>query len=179
MTDSTLSTLHWFALKVFYNKVFEIEDTLKKENIETYIPCEESLSQRGETKKVVRKPIINSLMFFRATDIQALEVQQRLLNRVILYAQKEGFRKVPFHIPDREMNIFMLVSSSGQSGLEYFEGDQERFYLGDRVRVTDGPFKDAEGHICRIRGSRRLIVTIRGVCAIATSYIPQCFLQRI
>ena len=29
---------HWFALKVFYNKVFEIEDILKKDKIETYIP---------------------------------------------------------------------------------------------------------------------------------------------
>ena len=31
----------------------------------------------------------------------------------------------------------------------------------------------------RIKGNRRLIVAIQGVCAVATAYIPQCFLRKI
>ena len=30
------NTLHWYALKVFYNKVFEMEDLLWAMGIETY-----------------------------------------------------------------------------------------------------------------------------------------------
>ena len=37
----------------------------------------------------------------------------------------------------------------------------------------------AEGHIVRIRGDHRLVVTIDGLCAIATGYIPRPFLQKI
>ena len=37
----------------------------------------------------------------------------------------------------------------------------------------------AEGHICRIRGNRRLVVSINGICAVATSYVPACFLQKL
>ena len=85
----------------------------------------------------------------------------------------------PSAIPEREMNIFILVTSSGEKGLEYLGDDRTEFYVGEPVRVIDGPFKGAEGYIRRIKGNRRLIVTVQGICAVATSYIPQCFLQKI
>lgn len=170
---------HWFALKVFYNKVFEIEDILKKDKIETYIPCEETLMERNGIKKKLRRPVINSLMFFRSTVCRALEVQRQFTNKVILYTRQKGLKRLPLAIPDREMNIFMLVTSSGEQGMEYFGEDNSKFHQGERVRVIDGKFKGAEGVICRIRKNRRLVVTVQGVCAVATSYIPQAFLQRI
>ena len=74
--------MHWFALKVFYNKVFDIEKALEKEHIETYIPCEETLVIRNGIKKTVRKPMISSLMFFRATTADALKVQKMFTDKV-------------------------------------------------------------------------------------------------
>jgi TonB-dependent SusC/RagA subfamily outer membrane receptor len=50
---------------------------------------------------------------------------------------------------------------------------------GERVRVIDGRFKGLEGEIKRINGDHRLIVTIEGICAVATTYIPRCFLEKI
>lgn len=77
------------------------------------------------------------------------------------------------------MDIFMLVTSSGEQGMEYFGEDNPKFYKGERVRVIDGKFKGAEGVICRIRKNSRLVVTVQGVCAVATSYIPQAFLMKL
>ncbi len=171
--------LYWFALKVFFNKVFEVEDFLKREELDSYIPCETVLVERNGTKKKVRRPVITSLVFFRGTVQDAWSVQQELNGRVILYQRVLEYRREPVIISDREMNIFMLVTSAGESGLEYLGKDRIEFHAGDRVRVIDGPFKGAEGHIHRIRGNRRLIVSIDGVCAVATSYIPQCFLKKI
>lgn len=173
------SAIHWYALKVFYNKVFEIEDLLTKDKIESYIPCETVLVVHDGVKKKVRKPVISSLLFFRSTEKQALLLQQRLTDRVILYTRNIDMKKQPLAIPEREMNLFMLVSSSGEKGLEYFGDDRMEFHTGERVRVIDGSFKGAEGYIHRIKGNRRLIVSIQGVCAVATSYIPQCFLVKI
>ncbi len=170
---------HWFALKVFYNKVFEIEELLKKESMETYIPMEEVLVERDGKRKRVRRPVINSLMFFRSTTRCAQELQRQFTNKVILYTRQTELGRVPLAIPEREMNIFMLVTSSGEQGLEFFGEDNPKFHLGERVLVTDGKFKGAEGVICRIRKNSRLIVTVEGVCAVATSYIPQAFLYRI
>lgn len=173
------TSVHWYALKVFYNKVFEIEDLLTEDEIESYIPCETVLVEHGGVKKKVRKPVISSLLFFRSTEKQALALQQRLTNRAILYTRKVDMKKQPLAIPEHEMNLFMLVSSSGEKGVEYFGDDRMEFHTGERVRVTDGSFKGAEGYIHRIKGNRRLIVSIQGVCAVATSYIPQCFLIKI
>ena len=118
MNIETHTHEHWFALKVFYNKVFEIEDILKKDKIETYIPCEETLMERNGIKKKLRRPVINSLMFFRSTVCRALEVQRQFTNKVILYTRQKGLKRLPLAIPDREMNIFMLVTSSGEQGME-------------------------------------------------------------
>ena len=172
--------IHWYALKVFFNRVFMIEDFLKQQGIKSYIPCGIAIvSQKNGTKKKVRKPVISSLLFFQSTEKQALELQTQLNGRVMLYTERENYSKKPIAISDKEMNTFILVSSSGEKGLEYFGEDKMKFRKGEHVRVIDGAFKGAEGYICRIKGDHRLIVSIQGVCAVATSYIPQCFLQKI
>ena len=179
MNSLTCNTKHWFALKVFYNKVFEIEESLEKEQIKSYIPCEEVLIVRNGIKKTVRKPVINSLMFFQSTILEAVNIQERFKDKVILYTRNKDGRKRPLAIPEREMNIFMLVSSSGEQGMEYFGADEPKFHCGEHVKVIDGKFKGAEGYICRIRKNSRLVVVIEGVCAVVTSYIPKCFLAKI
>lgn len=170
---------HWYALKVFYNKVFEIEELLNQDQVETYIPCEIVLLEHHGAKKSMRKPVISSLLFFRSTEKQALEIQQKMTDRVILYTKLVGWQKQPIAIPEREMSIFMLVTSSGEKGLEYWGDTPAGYQIGQQVRVIDGVFKGAEGYIHRIKGNRRLIVSIQGVCAVATTYIPQCILQKI
>lgn len=179
MSDNKLIK-HWFALKVFYNKVFDVEETLKEKKIECYIPCETILVVRPNgAKKTVHRPVISSLLFFRSTTLEAKEVQDTFVDKVILYTRQVEYKRIPLAIPESEMNIFMLVTSSGEKGMEYFEGDNPKFFQGDRVQVIDGPFKGAEGYICRIKKNHRLIVAVRGVCAVATSYIPQAFLKKI
>ena len=179
IVENSSPLMHWYALKVFYNKVFDIEEELTKDKIETYIPCETVIVEHHGGKKSMRKPVISSLLFFCSTEKQALEQQQKLTDRVILYTRVDGWKKLPIAIPEREMNIFMLVTSSGEKGLEYFGNAPVEYTTGEHVKVTDGPFKGAEGYIRRIKGNRRLIVSIQGVCAVATTYIPQCFLQKI
>ncbi len=171
--------IHWYALKVFFNKVFDIESALKEKNIECFIPCENVSVEHNGVKKVVRKPMVSSLLFFQATEQEAIALQNAFNGRVLLYTRMRDLRRTPVVIPEREMNVFMLVCSSGESGMEYLGDDRIDFHAGEHVRVIDGPFKGAEGYIHRIKRNRRLIVSVKGVCAVATSYIPQCFLQKI
>ncbi len=176
---SNSQSAHWFALKVFYNRVFEVEGLLGNERIETYIPCEHTVMERDGKKINIRKPLIASLAFFHSTVPLAASIQRMLSDKAMLYTHIKDGRKMPAAIPESEMNVFMLVTSSGEQGLEYLGDDDAKFHTGERVQVIDGPFKGAEGHICRIKKDRRLIVSIQGVCAVATSYIPQCFLRKI
>lgn len=84
--------------------------------------------ERNGIKKKLRRPVINSLMFFRSTVCRALEVQRQFTNKVILYTRQKGMKRLPLAIPDREMNIFMLVTSSGEQGMEYFGEDNFKFH---------------------------------------------------
>ncbi len=170
---------HWYAMKVFFNKVFEIEDHLKSCGVESYFPTETVVVEKNGRRKKVRRPVISSLVFFRGTCSAALEQQQMLLDRVIVYSNRVGYRRIPTAIPDDEMERFRLVASSGEDGLEYFGSDSPEFRKGEHVRVIDGPFKGAEGYVRRVKGDHRLFVSVRGVCAVATSYIPRQYLQKI
>ena len=168
---------HWYALKVFYNKVFAVEEELTADGVQCYVPTEATIVERNGQRRHVRRPVINSLMFFRSSESRAIGVESRLSDRVILYRHQR--RGAPYAIPDHEMDIFILVTSTGETGLDYFGDADPSFVEGQRVRVTDGPFRGAEGCIKRIHGDRRLLVTIRGICAVATTYIPKAFLKEI
>ena len=112
---------HWYALKVFFNKVFDVEETLNGCGISTYIPCE----TQGNGHE--RKPMINSLIFFRSAPAFAQRVNTLLYNKAFVYTSSTDMGKKPYAIPEKEMNIFMLVCSSGESGLEYFGADDSFF----------------------------------------------------
>ena len=170
--------LHWYALKVFFNKVFGIDEQLKLQGIETYFPTEKRERCVHGVMRQVTCPMIASLLFFRTTETQAIAIERSLSDQISLYSHITDNGRRPVAIPDHEMNMFMLVASSGEQGIEVMSQDTlAKLKIGSRVRVTDGPFKGSEGNICRIRGRRRMIVSIRGVCTIVTTYIPNGFLQ--
>ena len=167
----------WFAMKVFQNKVFEIESYLQAKDIETYFPVRyEDRTIGGETK-TVRKPIITSLIFFRTFSENVLALEQELKSKVALYRYRKS-RQVAV-IPDREMDVFRMVTSVSNNNWDYVDAAAMTFRPEDRVRVIDGEFKGAEGYIKRIKGNRRLVVAIEGVVAVATAYIPSCYLERV
>ena len=81
----TSPTLHWFALKVFYNKVFDVEARLQQYLVETYVPCETVLVEHKGVKKKIRKPAIASLLFFRSTERHALELQHDCPKKILIF----------------------------------------------------------------------------------------------
>lgn len=192
----------WYALKVFYNKVFEMEERLQVRGLQTYLAVEkvplkgaEHLAARRKLADhsvppdsryieegpviYLRRPLVSSLIFVKADQDQILQVEE-LLNEPLLWGGKaRGFiyKTADFSgyatIPPSQMEAFRLVVESGASGLEFFADDDiTRYRQGDRVRVKEGPLKGAEGYIKRIRRDRRLMVCIEGIIAVATSYIP-------
>ncbi len=175
-STETSNTTNWYALKVFYNRVAKIETLLKGRDIESYIPMK-SVEQVVAGHKVRRrKPAISSLMFMRCSEAEASDLQKTLMGEVMVYRNR-GERQ-PTAIPDNEMQMFIRVTSIDELGMEYLGESGEEWTTGDRVRVTGGIFQGAEGYIKRIKGNHRLVVAIEGIIAVATSYIPTCFLEK-
>lgn len=133
---------------------------------------------RNGVRKIIRKPIISSILFFHSTTLRAMEIQRQFTDKVILYTRDKELKKVPLIIPDRKDEYFHVGHVIRQERNGIFGADSTKFCRGERVRVIDGKFKGAEGYICRIKKNSRLVVAIQGVCAVATSYIPQSFIQK-
>ena len=193
---------NWYALKVFYGKVFEIEDRLAAMDLETYIPVRKDLLKGEEHMRALRRlatpddrrrdnqfvqegpliykrvPVVSSLLFVRAPKDRLKEIEDCVKEKGFVY--KTADRKEEAVIPDKQMAMFQLVCSSGAEGLEFFaDDDLTRYKAGDRVRVLEGPLQGAEGYIKRIRKDRRLLVAIEGFIAVATSFIPPQFLEKV
>jgi len=164
-------------MKVFHNKSFKIEAEISQRlGLECYVPKEKTTSESPDGKKTHKlKPAISGLLFVRTPDNSIADIKELTAGSAAFYTDTAG---KPAIIPRREMDIFKLVTLAQDAGLEYLSEKTHQYTVGQHVKVLQGPFAGAEGHICRIRGNRRLVVSINGICAVATSYIPACFLEK-
>ena len=151
----------WFALKVFFNRMAPVVVPLQESGIEFFLPS----------------GVVPSLLFVHCTLQEVELIAAEHFGRLMVY--RLAGTRIPAPIPDREMEVFRFVVTSGRQGLTLLGDDRPEYHLGDRVVVTDGPFKGAEGHIKRIKKDRRLVVTIPGVVAVATAYIHPSMLKKV
>lgn len=109
---------HWYALKVFYNRVFDVERLLAQDGVKTYIPLRSTETTVGGRTIRRREPAVSSLMFVRQAERAVLELMQRAkaTSPLMVYFDRET--KKPAVIPDPEMEAFMLVTSTDDPGLD-------------------------------------------------------------
>lgn len=158
--SETQEAIHWYAAKVFWNRMSPIREKLMEDHVEYYVPEQ-----------------IGSLVFMQATEDYLKQFESQHFDKIWVYRDIES--KKHSIIPDREMEVFISVCSAGKQGLTFLGDDKPAYHQGDKVRVTEGPFKGAEGYITRIKKDRRLVVSIQGVVAVATTYIHPQFLKVI
>lgn len=147
-------------MKVYYNREQPLIAEARERGWEFFAPVE----------------VIGGLLFLRCREEEVLRFAAERWQQAWLYRSCDGRR--PAAIPEREMEVFRFVVTAGRDGLLLLGDDRPEYHEGDRVVVTGGPFKGAEGHIKRIRRDRRLVVTIPGVVAVATTYIHPSLLRK-
>jgi transcription antitermination factor NusG len=155
-----MDELQWYAIRVFWNRTEAVKDMLDERGIEYYA-----------------QTVMPAYIFVHTTQKAIVLLRQTEYNRFYVYV--DMVTRAPLPIPEREIEIFKIVTSAASSGFEFLGDDPSVYRKGDLVRVTDGPFKGAEGYIKRIRKDRRLVVTISGVAAIATAHIPMELLEKV
>jgi len=165
-------------MKVFHNKALKIQSDITDElGLECYVPSESVIIEMPDGRRVRKtRPAIAGLLFVSAPADFLRSIKMLTLGNAMFYTSADG---TPAAIPSDEMAMFRFVTSLSDNGLEYLPASTGDYRIGQHVKVLGGPFEGAEGHICRIKGNRRLVVSINGVCAVATSYIPACFLKKI
>ena len=117
-----------------------------------------------------------NILFIKCTGQYVDELKDLYRGRIFFYRNAE--RTDAQAISDKEMDNFILVTSASGEILNLGTVTSD-FLEGERVRVISGPFKGAEGVIRRIKGDRRLVISIDGVTAVATCYIRPEFLEKV
>lgn len=145
--------MKWYALKIFFNKAFDVEDYLNARGIDTYIPVQKVLlkgiahilarkrlakaPEHRDSRYIVegaliyqRKPLVTSLLFVHCAEEQLSEVdaymKERDANnnmRGYIYSTYQSGERKLTSIPDKEMACFRLVVDNGSKGLEFFADD--------------------------------------------------------
>jgi transcription antitermination factor NusG len=184
----------WYALKVHFNRIAPVLEYLEgklerdlegergkdlegESGVRCFVPMHTVEKYTGGKLEYSREQLVKSLLFVQCTPETLSRTRAKFSGQLTPYYDSvEGKYLV---IPDRQMDAFIALCDFKDSGLEYLGQDEGKYHLGDRVRVTEGVFKGLEGHIKRIRHDRRLVVTIDGIAAFATGFIPPAFLEVI
>ena len=163
----------WYALRVSYSRELKIQEALNGLGVRTFVPMmwKKCLDKQAamERKKLV--PAVGNLCFAYWTK-PAIEDFIRGFGEsspVHFYWDRTANR--PMIVSDKAMNDFMKVSSTLDEDLIYITEITGKLREGQTVKVKEGPFEGVEGKVVRIRKSRRILVELPGMLAVATTYI--------
>lgn len=174
----------WYPMRVTYGREERIKTTLDALRVRNFLPMQRLrgwVDDNGEPHQHL-VPAVRNLIFINSSQEKITELKMYNRDcqplRYMTNPFPEGEDDYLLTIPDRQMDNFIRVASVQDDRLVYLDPNAE--YLrtpGRRVRITDGDFKDAEGIIKRIKNNRRVIVEIRGVAAVAITFVPTVWLQ--
>ncbi len=171
--------VRWFAVRAFWNKTQALMREAGEAGHRTYYAMKTEERVKNEKLDYEDVPLIPALFFIQCTVSWLLDFKQKHYSQLYIYTDVPGGKPAP--IRDEEMKMFIMVTSAHneQYQVEYLGEPKPKYVQGDRVRVTEGIYKGAEGVVVRIKKDRKLVVSISGVAVVAISHIPQCYLEKV
>ena len=153
----------WYVLRATYARELKVQDQMCEQGLRTFIPM------MWKDKKLV--PAITGLVFVYATRDQ-LDSYIRSFgdDRPVNYYWDRTVNR-PLTVSVKAMEDFIAVASTMDPDLIYITEISDKLREGQKVIVKEGPFKGVEGKVVRIRKSRRIMVEIPGMLAVASTYV--------
>ena len=165
----------WHVLRVSYSRELKVQDTLRSMGVRTFIPMIWRRKEMDGKERKTLVPAVNNLCFAFASRsfIDDFIRSYGETSPVHFYWDKSA--RSPMVVPSKAMEDFIKVSGTMDEDLIYLTTVTPKLREGQAVRVRKGPFAGVEGRIVRIRKSRRIMVELPGMLAVATTYVsPEC-----
>ena len=153
----------WYVLRATYSRELKVQEQMHAQGLRTFIPM------MWRDKKLV--PAVSNLLFVYATR-ETLDSYIRSFgeDRPVNYYWDRTTNR-PLIVADKDMENFIAVASTLDEDLIYLTEISDKVREGQKVMVKEGPFKGVEGKVVRIRKSRRIMVEIPGMLAVASTYV--------
>ena len=162
---------HWYVLRVSYSRELKVKTALDERGVQAFVPMMWKKTTAGGKTERRLVPAVNNLCFARWTrqGIDAFIRSYGETSPVHYYWDRTTSR--PLTVPSEAMEDFIKVSSSLDEDLIYITEISDKLREGQTVKVKSGPFAGVTGKIVRIRKSRRIMVELPGMLAVATTYV--------
>ena len=162
----------WYVLRVSYSRELKVKTILDERGVKTFVPMvwrQSSPEGSGNQRKLV--PAVNNLCFVYWTKSGIDRFIQEYGDKSPVHYYWDRTAGRPMTVPEKAMDDFIKVSSSMDEDLIYLTEISEKLREGQIVKVRNGSFAGVEGRIVRIRKSRRLMVELPGMLAVASTYL--------
>jgi transcription antitermination factor NusG len=153
----------WHIVYTSPNTEKKIYNELCKRSINAYLPVNQVVRQWSDRKKKLELPLFPNYIFVKVTAREMWSVLMVAgVLRFISFGQQIAV------IKDEEIETIKKLLHTNP------EVNQETdCVIGDRVKVTDGPFKGLEGTVSQVKGYTRLFVSLETINRVLSVEIPE------
>ncbi|MBQ9576814.1 MAG: UpxY family transcription antiterminator [Muribaculaceae bacterium] len=175
--------IHWFPMRVTYNRELKIKGLLDELQIENFVPMRYDYVQTRSGKKKMMIPAIRNLIFVKSSreTLTRLKMSNAGFEPMRYMTRKsltDGRNEI-IYVPDKQMDNFMRVASIPDDRIIVLDNADFINKVGKRVEITEGYFAGVEGVIKRIKRNKHVVVQIDGVAAVAIAFVPASCLSFI
>ena len=161
---------YWYAIYVRSRHEKKVHQLLLEKGVESSLPLIKTTRKWSDRKKKVESPLFRGYVFVRI-DIGRDKLNILQTDGVVKFI---GIRNKPSRIRDEEIRwVHMIVEAS-----DTVQNEKE-IPIGQKVRVTTGPFKGVEGVAMRAGNQSRLVVVIESIMNAVSVEISPNYLENI
>ena len=161
---------YWYAVYVRSRHEKKVYHLFEEKGIESSLPLINTTMQWSDRKKKVEVPLFRGYVFIRI-DIGKDKLNILKTDGVIKFI---GIQSKPSRIPDEQIHwIHMMVKESD------IVQNVKEIPVGQKVRVTAGPFKGVEGLAMRVGNQSRLVIVIESIMNAVSVEISPDYLEKI
>lgn len=176
-------TVHWFPMRVTYNRQLLVKDFFDSMGVECFIPMRYEPIEGKHPRHQVLKPAINNLIFVHSSRANITEMKMtrrelaplRYMMQPLLGADRYTERPI-IVVPDKQMENFMRVASVTDNRVFYMDNLDFVGKPGQRVKIVEGEFSGVEGIVKRVKKNKVVVVQIEHVAAVAIAFLPSAFI---
>lgn len=183
--SNAVKPLRWYVIRTSYGRVTKACAILDSCSIRRYMPLHRVVKVVKGKRKSIMEPLLPSIVFVY-TDPTTIDTFMRRPDvRTFMTYYYNHFEvssnglNPPLVVPDSSMDNFIRATSVDNEHIMVVSPQLCHFKSGDIVRIIEGEFEGVEGRVARAAGQQRVIVELKGVCLVATAYIPTAFLKPI
>ena len=143
---------NWNVIYVKSRAEKKVNELLKAQGVETFLPLIKEIRQWSDRKKNVELPLISSYVFVKSNKKKYTVI----LNTpgVVSFVKYLGKNAI---VSDDEINNLKIISSNNSNDFKIINTE---YCKGDRVRLNVGKFKGVVGIVCS-ENKNNLIVDIK------------------